>query len=66
MLVTLLLAAGLLAMKGEEGVFARLICTGSVSRTSLLTQKIVLAAAAAFVVTLIQLAVIRIFVGLEE
>jgi ABC-2 type transport system permease protein len=38
---------------------------GLVSRTSLLTEKIVLAAAAAFVVTLIQLAVIRIFVGLE-
>ena len=64
MLVTLLLAAGLLAMEREEGVFARLV-RGLVSRTALLTEKIVLAAAAAFVVTLIQLAVIRIFVGLE-
>ena len=56
MLVTLLLAAGLLAMEREEGVFARLV-RGLVSRTALLTEKIVLAAAAAFVVTLIQLAV---------
>jgi ABC-type multidrug transport system permease subunit len=64
MLVTLLLAAGLLAMEREEGVFARLV-RGLVSRTTLLTEKIVLAAACAFVVTLIQLAVIRIFVGLE-
>ena len=64
MLVTLLLAAGLLAMEREEGVFARLV-RGLVSRTSLLAEKIVLAAGAAFVVTLIQLAVIQIFVGLE-
>ena len=65
MLVTLLLAAGLLALEREEGVFARLV-RGLVSRTTLLTEKIVLAAAAAFVVTLIQLAVIRIFVGARD
>jgi ABC-2 type transport system permease protein len=64
MLVTLLLAAGLLALEREEGVFARLV-RGLVSRTTLLGEKIVLAAAAAFVVTLLQLAVLRIFVALE-
>src|SRR5258705_12642136 len=64
MVVTLLLAAGLLALEREEGVFARLV-RGLVSRTALLAEKVTLAAAAAFVVTLIQLAVIRIFVGLE-
>jgi ABC-2 type transport system permease protein len=64
MLVTLLLAAGLLAMEREEGVFARLV-RGLVSRTTLLAEKVVLAGAAAFVVTLIQLAIIRIFVSLE-
>ena len=65
MLVTLLLAAGMLAMEREEGVFARLV-RGLVSRSTLLAEKVVLAAAAAFVVTLIQLAIIRIFVSLED
>jgi ABC-2 type transport system permease protein len=64
MLVTLLLAAGLLALEREEGVFARLV-RGLVSRSTLLGEKVLLAGAAAFVVTLIQLAVIRIFVTLE-
>ena len=64
MLVTLLLAAGLLALEREEGVFARLV-RGLVSPSILLAEKILLAAAAAFVVTLIQLAIIRIFVALE-
>jgi len=64
MLVTLLLAAGLLALEREEGVFARLV-RGLVSPSTLLAEKILLAAAAAFVVTLIQLAIIRIFVALE-
>ena len=41
----MLLAAGLLAIEREEGVFARLV-RGLVSRTALLTEKIVLAAAA--------------------
>ena len=62
MLVTLLLAAGLLALEREEGVFARLV-RGLVSPSILLAEKILLAAAAAFVVTLIQLAIIRIFVA---
>jgi len=64
MLVTLLLAAGLLALEREEGVFARLV-RGLVSPSILLAEKILLAAAAAFVVTLIQLAIIRIFVALD-
>jgi ABC-type multidrug transport system permease subunit len=64
MLVTLLLAAGLLALEREEGVFARLV-RGLVSPTKLLGEKVILAAAAAFVVTLLQLAIIRIFVALE-
>ena len=64
MLVTLLLAAGLLALEREEGVFARLV-RGLVSPSTLLAEKILLAAAAAFVVTLIQLGIIRIFVALD-
>jgi ABC-type multidrug transport system permease subunit len=64
MLVTLLLAAALLALEREEGVFARLV-RGLVSRSALLTEKIALAAGAALVVTLLQLGVVRIFVGLE-
>jgi len=64
MLVTLLLGAGLLALEREEGVFARLV-RGLVSPSTLLAEKILLAAAVAFMVTLIQLAIIRIFVALD-
>ena len=60
MLVTVLLAAALLALEREEGVYARL--RRLVSANTLLLEKIVLAAAAALVVTLLQLAVIRVFV----
>jgi ABC-type transport system involved in cytochrome c biogenesis permease component len=63
MLVTLLLAAALLALEREEGTFARLV-RGLVSRTALLTEKVVLAAAAALVVTLLQLGIVSLFVGL--
>ena len=63
MLVTVLLAAALLALEREEGVYARL--RRLVSANALLAEKIVLAAAAALVVTLLQLAVIRVFVALE-
>ena len=63
MLVTLLLAAGLLALEREEGVFERLV-RGLVSRDALLTEKIVLAAGAAFVVTLLQVAILSLFVRL--
>ena len=63
MLVTVLLAAGLLALEREEGVFARL--KRLLSPTSLLIEKIVLSALAALAVTLLQLAVLRAFVALE-
>lgn len=64
MLVTLLLAAGLLALERDEGTYARLV-RGLVSRSALLTEKIVLAALAALVVTVLQLAVVRIFVAIS-
>jgi len=64
MLVTLLLAAGLLALERDEGTYARLV-RGLVSRGALLTEKIALAALAALVVTLLQLAVVRIFVTIS-
>jgi ABC-type transport system involved in cytochrome c biogenesis permease component len=63
MLVTVLLAAGLLALERDEGVFARL--NRLLSTNALLAEKILLAASAAFVVTILQLAVIRLFVGLD-
>ena len=44
MFVTLLLAAGLLALEREEQAFGRLV-RGLVSRTALLTEKVVLSAA---------------------
>ena len=51
MLVTLLLAAGLLALEREEQAFSRLV-RGLVSRTSLLLEKLVLSALCALAVTL--------------
>jgi ABC-2 type transport system permease protein len=63
MLVTVLLAAALLALEREEGVFARLV-RGLVSRSALLTEKVVLAAAVALAITLLQLAIVSLFVGL--
>jgi ABC-2 type transport system permease protein len=63
MLVTVLLAAALLALEREEGVYARL--RRLLSANALLVEKIVLAAAAALVVTLLQLAVIRLFVAVS-
>jgi ABC-2 type transport system permease protein len=62
MLVTVLLAAGLLALEREEGVYGRLV-RGLVSRTALLAEKIVLAAVAGALVTLLLLAVLAAFVG---
>ena len=44
MFVTVLLAAGLLALEREENAFARLV-RGLVSRTALLVEKVVLARA---------------------
>jgi ABC-2 type transport system permease protein len=63
MLVTMLLAAALLALEREEGVFARLV-RGLVPRGALLTEKVVLAAAVALAITLLQLAIVSLFVGL--
>jgi ABC-2 type transport system permease protein len=63
MFVTLLLAAGSLALEREENAFARLV-RGLVSRTALLAEKGVLAAGAAFVVTLVMLAGLALFIDL--
>ncbi|MEA2493443.1 MAG: type transport system permease protein [Thermoleophilaceae bacterium] len=63
MFVTLLLAAGTLALEREENAFARLV-RGLVSRTSLLVEKGLLAAGAAFVVTLGMLAGLALFINL--
>jgi ABC-type transport system involved in cytochrome c biogenesis permease component len=63
MFVTLLLAAGTLAMEREENAFPRLV-RGLISRTALLVEKGVLAAGAAFVVTLAMLAGLALFIDL--
>ena len=54
MFLTLLLAAGLLALEREEHAFSRLV-RGLVSRVGLLVEKIGLAALCAFAVTLLML-----------
>jgi ABC-type transport system involved in cytochrome c biogenesis permease component len=54
MFLTLLLAAGLLALEREEQAFSRLV-RGLVSRVGLLVEKISLAALCAFAVTLVML-----------
>jgi ABC-type multidrug transport system permease subunit len=64
MFVTLLLAAGLLALEREEHAFARLV-RGLVTRTQLLAAKIGLAALCAGAVTLLMLAGLAVFVGLD-
>ena len=64
MFVTVLLAAGMLALEREEHAFARLV-RGLVSRTGLLAEKAALAAACALVVSLLMLAGIGIFVSLD-
>jgi ABC-2 type transport system permease protein len=63
MFVTLLLAAGTLALEREENAFSRLV-RGLVSRTALLAEKGLLAAGAAFLVTLLMLSGLGIFIGL--
>lgn len=63
MFVTVLLAAGMLALEREENAFARLV-RGLVSRTGLLVEKGLLASGAAFVVTLAMLAGLALFVDL--
>jgi ABC-2 type transport system permease protein len=63
MFVTLLLAAGTLALEREENAFSRLV-RGLVSRTALLVEKGLLAASAAFVVTFVMLAGLALFISL--
>ena len=64
MFVTLLLAAGMLALEREEHAFGRLV-RGLVSRSALLAEKVVLAALCAFAVTLAMLAGLAAFLDLD-
>ena len=64
MFITLLLAAGMLALEREEQAFGRLV-RGLVSRTALLGEKIGLAALCSFAVCLLLLCGLAAFVGLE-
>jgi hypothetical protein len=64
MFVTVLLAAGLLAMEREEHAFGRLV-RGLVTRTSLLAEKVVLAAGCAAAVTLLMSMAVSVFVHVE-
>jgi ABC-2 type transport system permease protein len=64
MFVTLLLASGLLALEREEQAFGRLV-RGLVSRSALLTEKIVLSALCALAVTRAMLFGMAAFVGLD-
>ena len=64
MFITLLLAAGSLAIEREENAFPRLV-RGLVSRTGLLAEKALLSAACSLVVTLVMLAGIGLFVQLR-
>jgi len=64
MFVTVLLASGMLALEREEHAFGRLV-RGLVSRSGLLGEKVALAAACAFAVSLAMLCGIGIFVHLD-
>ena len=64
MFVTLLLAAGMLAVEREENAFARLV-RGLVSRTALLTEKAGLAALCSSAVCLVMLAGLGLFVDID-
>ena len=57
MFVALLLAAGMLALEREENAFGRLV-RGLISRTGLVTEKVGLAALAAFVITTVMLGIL--------
>jgi ABC-2 type transport system permease protein len=63
MFVTLLLAAGTLALEREENAYPRLV-RGLVSRNGLLVEKGLLASGAAFLVTLAMLAGLALFINL--
>ena len=64
MFITLLLAAGMLALEREEHAFGRLV-RGLVSKTVLLVEKIGLAALCAFIVCLLMLCGLGLFVELD-
>jgi ABC-2 type transport system permease protein len=64
MFVALLLAAGMLALEREENAFGRLV-RGLVSRTGLVTEKVGLAALAAFVLCTVMLAILGALIGLD-
>ena len=64
MFITLLLAAGALALEREENAFSRLV-RGLVSHTGLLLEKAGLAAVCSLVVCLLMLAGLGLFVDLE-
>lgn len=64
MFVTLLLAAGALALEREENTFPRLV-RGLVSRAALLVEKIGLAAGCSIALSLVMLAGLALFVDLD-
>ncbi len=64
MFVGLLLAAGMLALEREENAFGRLV-RGLISRTGLVTEKVGLAALAAFVLTVVMLGILAALIGLD-
>jgi ABC-2 type transport system permease protein len=64
MFVTLLLAAGMLALEREEHAFGRLV-RGLVSRMALVVEKVGLSALCSVVVTLLMVAGLSAFVGLD-
>jgi ABC-2 type transport system permease protein len=64
MFITVLLAAGMLAIEREENAFTRLV-RGLVSRTSLLAEKAGLAAACSSAVCLLMLAGLSLFVEID-
>ncbi|HWC86640.1 MAG TPA: ABC transporter permease [Solirubrobacteraceae bacterium] len=64
MLVTMLLAAGMLALEREEHTFARLV-RGLVSPTALLTEKVMLAGGCAAAAGLVMAAGLSSFVAVE-
>jgi ABC-2 type transport system permease protein len=64
MFVTLLLAAGMLAIERSEHTYSRLI-RGLVSPTRLLSEKVLLAAGCAAVLALLMAACVSLFVSLE-
>jgi ABC-2 type transport system permease protein len=64
MFVTLLLAAGMLALEREEHAFGRLV-RGLVSRTGLLMEKIGLAGVCAWALAAVMLAVLVALLGLD-